>query len=142
MVTATLSDGTTTITFHNFREVNRRLEAENFVRFAYPDNEGAEVIFEGQWFRVFRFRFQLKNDASFPTSGDSAADKRADLETLLLNGGVNEWLFTVTFDSEDSTPGSPQTENYDGKVKLCQMVTKGGENSVVIEGDLEFWESI
>ena len=141
MVTATLTDGTTTITFKKFGDRSERLEAANFNPFAYPDNEGQEVIHEGQWFTVYTLPYVLQNDASWPGAGDSAADKYAALKTFIKSGGVNEGQFTVTFDSEDSTPSAPQTESYTGKVKLLNKRSPAGITTE-IKGDLEFWESI
>ena len=141
MATATLTDGTTTITFKKFGDRSERLEATNFNPFAYPDNEGQEVIHEGQWFSVYKLPFVLQNDASWPSSGDSAADKYAALKSLLKSGGVNEGQFTITFDSEDSTPSTPQTESYTGKIKLLTKFSPAGI-TVEIKGELEFWESI
>lgn len=145
MVTATLADlASTTITFNNFKEITRRSTAEDFTPFSFPydDTEGrqSEVIFIGSWFRVFIPIFILKDDANWPASGKSAADKRADLENLLFNGGDNEWQYTLTFDSEDSTPGSPQTEIIAGKVKNLAIRSISGDNTSHIEGSFEFWE--
>ncbi len=142
MVTATLKDSTptTTITFYGFKVVARRLEAVNFTPVSYPDDEGTEVIHLLQWVRVFTVTWQLINDATWPSSGDSAADKRADLESFIKSGGDSEGIFTLTFDSEDSTPASPQVESYNGRVKLLTIRSIAGDNTVVIEGELEFWE--
>ena len=141
LVTATLSDGTTTITFKKFGDYTERLDAVNFNPFAYPDNEGQEVIHEGQWFSVWKMPFVLQNDPDWPGSDDSAADKYAALKSLLKSGGVNKGQFTITYDSEDSTPSAPQTESYTGKVKLLTKFSPAGKTNQV-KGELEFWESI
>lgn len=143
MVTCTLKDNspTTTITFKTFKDITRKIVSEAFTPFAYPDNEGTEIIFEGMWFRIFTILFVLADDPDFPSSGDSAADKRADLENLILGGGDNEWKFRLTFDSEDSTVGVPQTEYYDGYVKNLTITSVSGEDIKTIEGEFEFWES-
>jgi hypothetical protein len=141
LVTSTITDGTTTITFKKFGDYNERIEAVNFNPFAYPDNEGQEVIHEGQWFNVWQMPWVLQNDANFPSSGDSAADKYAALKSLIKSGGVNGGQFTITYDSEDSTPTTPQTESYTGKVKLLTKFSPAGKTNE-IKGDLEFWESI
>lgn len=141
MVTATLTDGTTTITFKKFGDRSERLEAINFTPFAYPDNEGQEVLFEGQWFRVFQLPYVLQNDPGWPSSDDSASDKYAALISFVKSGGVNDNQFTVTFDSEDSTPSAPLTESYTGKVKLITKNSPAGITNE-IKGNMEFWESI
>ncbi|MCK5615219.1 hypothetical protein KAR91_75850 [Candidatus Pacearchaeota archaeon] len=137
MPTYTLSDGTTTITFKAFPEINRRTEAVNSNPISYPDNEGYEVIHVGQWRRVFIITWRLQ-DAS-PTAGTAAA-KRDALEDLILSGGVNEGLFTLTFDREDSQEGAPVLATYDGKVVLNQQRMLGGDHVSEIEGEFEFWE--
>ena len=143
MPTATLKDtATTTITFDGFQIISRRIEAVNANPISFPENEGTEVIFLGQSRRVFILtKWKLKDDANYPGPGDSAADKRADLENLLFTGGDNEGLFILTFDSEDSVPGSPQTETYTVKYKLLHIRSEAGRITF-IEGDLELWESI
>lgn len=142
-ITATLSDDgpTTTITFDAFTRIPLELNAKNFHPIAFPENEGREVIFVGQWERVWKIDWELKDDATWPSSGDSAADKRKALVDLLLTGGDDEWLFTLTFNSEDSREGSPVTEVYTGKVKRLSVPSKAGDNVAVIKGNFEFWES-
>ncbi len=142
MVTATLKDSTptTTIVFDGFRIVSTRREATNFDPFSYPENEGIEIVFEGQFVRVWTITFVLKDDATYPASGDSAADKRVALENFYFTGGDNEWLFILTLDAEDSIPGSSQTEVYTGKIKLFTTRSVGGDNVATIEGEFEFWE--
>jgi hypothetical protein len=142
VVTCTLKDSTptTTITFETFEEIERKIIAEGFFKTALPENGGTLIVFLGQYSRMFTIQFVLKDDDTWPSSGDSAADKRADLENLILTGGDNLWQFRLTFDSEDSTSGSPQTEYYDGYVKNLNIRSVSGEHVKTIEGDFEFWE--
>jgi hypothetical protein len=142
MGTATLADDgpTTTITFEAFKVIDFSLNAKTFVPITYPENEGREVIFVGQWERYWKVDFELKDDSTWPASGDSAADKRKELVTLLLTGGDDEWLYTLTFDSEDSRPGSSVTETYTGKVKRLHIRSRAGDDLSVIKGSFEFWE--
>jgi hypothetical protein len=143
MVTATLTDDgpTTTITFDGFTVISLRVGAKGFNPIALPYPDGRLVVFVGQWERVWKIKFYLKNDAGWPGSGDSAADKRKELVTFLMTGGDSEWFYTLTFDSEDSTPGTPVTEIYTGFVKNLMIRSVAGDNVVKIEGDFEFWES-
>ena len=143
MVTATLSDDgpTTTITFDGFTAISLRVSAKGFTPIALPDNEGRLVVFVGQWERVWKIRWYFKHDAGWPGVGDSASDKRKEFITFLLGGGDSEWFFTLTFDSEDSTSGTPVTEVYTGFVKNVNIPSIAGDNVAKIEGDFEFWES-
>ena len=139
MVTAKLEDSgpTTTINFKAFTEFDYSLTAENFVPFAYPENEGSEVIFEQQWFEVYKFRFKLEQDNTYPTSGDSAADNWDDLVDFVKDGGDNESLMELTYNVEDSE--QTQTKTLTGKVKYIKKTSTGGEHLTEIEGELEFW---
>lgn len=143
MVTATLSDDgpTTTITFDGFTAVPWRLDAKGFTPIALPDNEGQLVIFVGQWLEFWKIKFYFANDASWPASGESAADKRKALRTFLKSGGDSEWFFTLTFDSEDSTPSTPVTEVYTGFVKNVSFTGIAGDETAVLKGQFEFWGS-
>jgi len=143
MVTCTLKDSgpTTTITFKSFTHIERKVDGRYFSGFAYPENEGSEVIFEGAYFRVFTIRFVLADDNTWPSSGKSASDKRADFENLLFTGGDNAWKFRITFDSEDSTVGTPQTEYYDGYIKTYNIPSVSGKAIKRIKGSFTFWES-
>lgn len=143
MVTATLADDgpTTTITFDSFEAIPWRMDAKNFHPIALPENEGQLVIFVGQWLEFWKIRFQFQDDATWPASGDSAADKRRAFRTFLKTGGDSEWLFTLTFDSEDSTPGSPVTEVHTGFVKNVSFSGIAGDEVAVLKGDFEFWGS-
>jgi len=91
--------------------------------------------------RVFTIRFVLADDVTWPTSGKSASDKRADFEALLFGGGDNLWKFRLTFDSEDSTVGVPQTEYYDGYIKGYSIRSISGKDIKTIKGSFNFWES-
>jgi len=143
LVTCTLKDSgpTTTITFRSFKDIERKVDARYFSAFAYPENEGSEIIFEGAYMRVFTIRFVLADDVTWPTSGKSASDKRADFEALLFGGGDNLWKFRLTFDSEDSTVGVPQTEYYDGYIKGYSIRSISGKDIKTIKGSFNFWES-
>lgn len=142
-ITATLSDDgpTTTITFDGFELTPFQLNAKTFVPIAYPENEGQDVIFVGQWEEFWIISFYFANDASWPGSGDSAADKRKALVSFLKSGGDAEWLFTLTFNSEDSTEATPVTEVHTGKVKNLRFGGKAGDETAVLRGEFEFWTS-
>ncbi len=141
MVTATLSDGVTTIVFDGFQVVSNRFEAENFNPLSFPENEGIEVIFLGQFFDVYNIDWTLKDDPTWPISGESAAEKKLALKALIRANEINDYLLTLTFDSEDSTTASPNLEVYTGKVKLSKYRSEAGTNTVVLKGDFEFWLS-
>ena len=143
MVICTLKDSgpTTTITFKSFTKIERKGDFRFWKAFAYPENEGTEIIFEGAYIRFFSIRFTLANDDTYPSSGKSASDKRADLENLLFTGGDNAWKFRLTFDSEDSTSGSPQTEYYDGYIKNWNIPSISGKDIKTIKGSFDLWES-
>ena len=91
--------------------------------------------------RVFQIRFVLADDTTWPSSGKSASDKRADFETLMFGGGDNAWKFRLTFESEDSTSGVPQTENYDGYIKAYTIRSVSGKDIKTIKGSFTFVES-
>lgn len=138
MVTATLTDEgpTNTITFDGFTVIETRLSAKNFNPIALPDNEGRLVVFVGQWERVWKITWYFKDDVS-----DSAADKKKEFLNFVMSGGDSEWFFTLTFDSEDSIPGSSVTEIYTGYIKNVNIRSIAGDNVVKVEGDFEFWEA-
>lgn len=138
MVTNLIQDDgpTTTINFQTFEEITEAIVADNFNPIAYP--EGREVVHLLQWFNILTIFFRLADDASFPSSGDSAADKWADLKDLVLGGGDNDGLFTLIFDSEDSTVATPQTESYQGRIKNLQKTSIAGEKKKIL-GNFEFW---
>lgn len=138
MVTNKIEDDgpTTTINFQTFEEITESIVAENFNPLAYP--EGREVVHLLQWFHTFTIYFRLRDDATFPSSGDSAADKWAILKELFIGGGDNAGLFTLTFDSEDSTVATPQTESYEGRIRNCRKTTEAGIKQK-IDGNFEFW---
>ena len=140
MVTAKLEDSgpTTTINFKSFTEHDYSLTAENFVPFAYPENEGAEVIFEQQWFEVYKFHFEIEQDVGYPGSGDSAATKFDALTDFVKDGGDNESLMELTYNVEDSAV-SPATKTLTGKVKYVKKHSMGGDHITKIDGELEFW---
>lgn len=142
MTECTLKDQTptTTITFASFKEITDRYDDKYFTVIALPDNETPIIVTLLGWEHMVKIKFQLVNDEAFPGSGKSAADKWADLVTLVKSGGDSEGLLTLTFDSEDSTPSSPQTESYTGAVKNLSKRTEAGEHVTKIDGQFEFYE--
>jgi hypothetical protein len=139
-ITCTLKDDTptTTIAFKSFTVISRKVTAQYFTPFAYPDGEGVEIVFVGAYFRVFRIEFTL---ADIP-AGATAADQRATFETLILGGGDNEWKYTLTFPSEDSPPGGAEVlETYEGYVRNYDIKSISGKDIKTIKGSFEFWES-
>jgi len=142
MPTLTLKDHTptTTITFASFEEITDRIDDKNFVIAGMPENEPSLIVPLLSWIQMLKIKFQLKNDATFPTSGESAADKYANLKTLIRTGGDSKGLLTLTFDSEDSTEGTPQLESYNGSVKNLQKRSIAGEHVTKIDGSFEFYE--
>lgn len=130
---------TTTITFDSFPEIAHRLEAINFQPEAYPEDEGVEVLSQKQHVEVYTFDFQIKDDSSYPSSGDSCSTKYQNLRDLVKAGGDNEELFSVTFDREDSTQAAPVELTYTGKVKLLKKRSVAGKHRNYIDGSFEFW---
>lgn len=130
---------TTTITFDSFPEIAHRLEAVNFQPEAYPEDEGVEVLSLVQHLEVYTFDFQIKDDSSYPSSGDSCSTKYLNLRNLIKTGGDNEELFSVTFDREDSTQAFPLTLTYRGKIKQLKKRSVAGKHVNFIDGSFEFW---
>lgn len=143
MVTAKLEDDgpTTTINFDGFKAHNRTLDAKNFIAMPMPDGDPQLVIHLLQYMDFIHIDWEMKNDSTWPSSGDSAADKVADLVDFILSGGDSEGLFTLTFDSEDSTPSSSQTESYTGRIKKYFCPSTAGVNVVIIKGNFQFYRS-
>lgn len=141
-VTNKLEDSgpTNTFIFDALTKIDDRIKAENFNPFAYPENEGTEIIHELQWFRILTVEIQFKNDPTWPASGDSAADKRIAFQNAILSGGDNEGLWELTYNTEDSDPdGTEQTETLTGKVNFLHRLFKGGEHVAKVDMDFEFW---
>lgn len=82
----------------------------------------------------------LEDDTSWPSSGESATDKYFDLMDMIMSGGDNDGLFTVTWETPDSTIAAPQTESINGKVKIDDSRWLPGEHHSRIEGKFELWE--
>ena len=144
MVTATLKDETptTTITFDGFHAHNRTLDAKNFSVLPMPEGDPQLVIHILQYMDFIHIDWELKNDSTGPSSGDSAADKVAELIDFILSGGDSEGFFTLTFDSEDSTPAAPQTETYTGRIRKLFVPSSAGVNVAFIKGNFTFYLSI
>jgi len=141
MTTCKIEDSgpTTTITFTSFEEINWRIEAKNFNPLTLPDNEGVVIVFEGQWLEAFTFQYKIKDDDSYPSSGDSCSEKWDAFRTLLKTGGDNEWLFTLTFDKEESIPSVSSTYSLNGKIRNMTKRFVAGKNVNYIEGEFEFY---
>ena len=144
MPTYTLKDQTpsTTIAFDSFSEINERYDAKYFKALAIPDNGPTVIIILQAWVHRIKMTFQLVDDDTYPSSGDSAADKWANLVSLLKSGGDSAGFFTLTFDSEDSTEATPQLESYNGSVKNLEKLSIAGTHTVKIDGSFEFYEGI
>ncbi len=142
MTTLTLKDSTptTTITFDSFTVIDDRYDDKSFVVIGIPDNDPAIIVTLLSWVHMIKIKFQLKNDAGWPGSGESAADKWANLVTMLRSGGDNDGQYTITFDREDSTVATPVTESYEGSVRNVAKRVVAGEHVVKIDGNFEFYE--
>lgn len=132
---------TTTINFDAITKIDDNILADNFHSITIPNNVGVVVVHELQWFRVLKVNIQFKNDITWPTSGDSAADKRIAFQNAIQSGGDNpKHLWNLTYNTEDSDPdGTEQTETLTGKVKSLHRLFKPGEHVAKADMDFEFW---
>lgn len=128
--------GTNIINFDSFQEIPRVIIAQTFNPRALPNNEGTIIPFIGQTTKFLAVKFTMKDIPA----GDTVTDQRMDLEDLVQGGGDNNYLFMLTFDTEDSTNGS-NTESVTGKVKKLSFPTIAGESVSIIKGEFEFWEA-
>lgn len=133
MVTYTLKDSgpTTTITFDAFTIIGLKVISQDQQVFAYPENEGVEVIFLGQNYKHFSFSFEFKDGG-----GKTAYEKLEELVDLIITGGDNEWLFIITF----TKPDESGTESHTGRVRNLDAQLVGGEHVALVEGEFEFIE--
>ncbi len=138
--TFTLKDKgpTKTFTFDLLEDYTYHGDNKKLFHTAYPE-EGQEAIDIHMWLEVYKFFFQLKNDATWPSSGQSCSDKWEDFRTWLKTGGDNDGIYTITFNREDSTIGTPTTYEFDGAVKHLHKKSVGGEHVATIDADFEFF---
>lgn len=141
MPTFTLEDSgpTKTFTFDLLLDYTFHMDQKSLAHVGYPDNLGQEAFPLQMWLEMYKFFFELINDSTWPSSGDSCSDKWEDLRTWLKSGGDNEGIFTITFNREDSRTGVETTFVFDGAVKHLHKKSVGGEHVATIEGDFEFY---
>lgn len=133
MVTYKLEDDgpTTTITFDAFTTIAEKIITQDLAIFAYPDNEGVEVIYFGSCYSHFTIEFEFNDEP-----GKTAYEKWEEFRQLVKQGGDNEWVFTLTF----TKPDQSGTESWTGKVIGIDQDAVGGDNVAQIEGSFEFAE--
>ena len=115
------------------------MDAKYFHPQAIPGNLAPIIVQEGAWLEMVKITYHLKDDSTYPSSGDSCSTKWLAFRAFLKSGGDSDYLFDLTFDLEDSTPAAASTITLTGKVRNMSKRYVAGKHTNHIEGEFEFW---
>jgi len=138
MVTASISDGFTTINFNGFGEITGRWQSTKLFKAEKQFGGGQEVKDGGTRSEIYVFEFSLKNDLGYPDTANSksAYQKWEDFKKMLKTASKTYgYQRKLIFEKPDGSG----TETLNGKItKPVKMKISAGDNELIAYGSFEF----